>query len=85
MGGDMLFYVWMDGWVSFGFVLLRFGSWGYNGRNEWRKLIFILRVYKWNFSSVFMLVSFFWFIFFPLVIFDLSNLNLAQHVYSSPS
>lgn len=25
------------------FVLLRFGSWGYNRRNEWRKLNFILR------------------------------------------
>lgn len=39
-----------------------------------------------EFSSVFIFISFFfWFIFFPLVIFDLSNLNLAQHVDSSPS
>lgn len=54
----------MDGWVRvsfFGVVLLRFGSWGYNGRNEWRNLIFILRIYKWNFSSVFMFMFLFLF------------------------
>lgn len=56
----MLFYV--CGWMGkffFCFVLLGFGSWGYNGRNEWRKLIFISIIYKWNFSSVFMFVYFF--------------------------
>lgn len=83
MGGDMLFFVygWMDGWVSlFWGVLLRFGSWGYNGRKEWRKLIFILRIYKWNFL---LCLCLFLFVFRSFSFFDLSN--LAQHVYSSPS
>lgn len=44
----------------------------------------ILRIYKWNFSSVFIFL-FLLVRFFSLVVFDLSNLNLAQHVYSSPS
>lgn len=59
----MLFHVcgWMDGWVR----ALGLGGYDINGRNEWRKQIFILRIYKWNFSSVFMFGSYFiWFIFF---------------------
>lgn len=52
MGRDMLFYV--CGWVR----ALGLGGYGIHERNEWRKLIFILRIYKWNFSSVFMFVFF---------------------------
>lgn len=39
----------MDGWVR----ALGLGGYDIHGRKEWRKLIIILRIYKWNFSSVF--------------------------------
>lgn len=60
MGRYVLFYVWMDGWVR----ALGLGGYDIHGRKEWRKLVFILRIYKWNFSSVFMFVSFFFWFFF---------------------
>lgn len=78
-GRDMLFYVCR--WVR----ALGLGGYDINGRNEWRKLIFILRIYKWNFHLCLILILIFRSFFRSLVIFDLSNLNLAQHVYSSPS
>lgn len=48
------------------------------------KTEFISRIYKWNFHLCLFLFLFF-VLFRSLVIFDLSNLYLAQHVYSSPS
>lgn len=71
-----------DGWVR----ALGLGGYGINGRNEWRKLIFISRTYLINGIFICVLFLFLFFVLFrSLVIFDLSNLNLAQHVYSSPS
>lgn len=37
----------MDGWVR----ALGLGGYGIHGRNEWRNLIFILRIYKWSFHG----------------------------------
>lgn len=63
-GRDMWIYVygWVDGWMGkffLGFVLLRFGSWGCNGRNEWRNLIFISRTYLINGIFICVYVCFF--------------------------
>lgn len=66
----------MDGWVR----ALGLGGYDIHGRNEWRNLnkrIFHL--------CLFLFLFLFFVLFFSLVIFDLSNLYLAQHVYSSPS
>lgn len=69
-GRDMLFYVY--GWMGKGKLFLGFcfieiwelGVVGYDikGRNEWRNLIFISRIYKWNlhlFLCLFLFSSFF--------------------------
>lgn len=60
MGGDMFICIFFCVRMGkFLLVLLRFGSWGYNGRNEWRKLIFISRIYKWNFLLCFIFIFIF--------------------------